>query len=76
MGRYDPTTTGQLIARLRASLGHLGSRDRDVVLTAIDALLELSQRLHDATHAARAPVPTTPAFTLTTIPDDDAAKVE
>lgn len=55
MGRYDPTTTGALFARMRKTLGHLSRRDRETMLIAIDALLELTTRLHEATHVAPKP---------------------
>lgn len=43
-------TVGQLIARMRRMLGHLGAHDRQIVLEAIEAILEVSQRLYDAIH--------------------------
>lgn len=72
MARYDPTTTGALLARMRKTLGHLGAKDRDTMLTAIDALLELSTRLHAATHVELKPAG---GLTVTTVTDDDHAGV-
>lgn len=45
-------TVGQLIARMRRMLGHLGPRDRQTVTDGVEAILELSTRLHEATHQA------------------------
>jgi hypothetical protein len=39
-------TVGQLEARLRKLLGRLGSRDKETVLLAIEAIHDLSTRLH------------------------------
>lgn len=68
----QPTTVGDLIYQLRRMLGHLGTRDRGCVLSAIAAIEELTTRLHSATHVAPKPAG---GLTVTTIPDDDAAEV-
>lgn len=47
--REKATDLKTLDKRLRAMLGHLGRRDRDVILEACEALLELANRLHTAT---------------------------
>jgi hypothetical protein len=53
---FTPSARGQyqrelrdVIGDLRRMLGHLGSRDRAVVLEAIEGMQELAQRLHTAT---------------------------
>lgn len=44
----EPTTVGRLIKRMRGMLGHLGPRDRETVLAGIEAIEELTIRLHEA----------------------------
>lgn len=67
--RGDPTTVGALLRKLRRMLGHLGTRDRETVLEAIDAIFELTERLHAATH----PAEPTGAVTITPVADDAPA---
>ena len=45
-----PTTVGALIKRMRKTLGHLSARDRETMLEACEALLEMSTRLYEAEH--------------------------
>lgn len=64
-----PATVGHVITRMRRLIGHLGKHDRETVVEAVEAILELSTRLHEATHAA-----TKPSSTLVlTRPDESAA---
>lgn len=47
-----PATVGHVVKRMRRLLGHLGKHDRETVLEWIEAILELSTRLHEATSGA------------------------
>ena len=53
MSAPQPSTVSQVIKRLRGTLGHIGKRDREAVLAGIEAILELSSRLNDATRPSR-----------------------
>jgi hypothetical protein len=44
----------ELVRDLRSMLGHVGKRDREIVLEAIEGLQDLAQRLHAATSSTRA----------------------
>lgn len=62
-------TVGDLLTRLRRTLGHLGTRDRRTVLEAISAIEELTTRLYVATRPSA-----TSAVTITPVADDGAAE--
>lgn len=72
ISRYQPISAKDLITRMRHMLGHLGRRDKETVLTAIDAITDLSVRLHEATHVAHH----SGGLTITTRPDDAHESVQ
>ncbi len=63
----EPSTVRDVITRMRRTLGHIGRRDREAVLAGIEAILELSTRLHEATHVQTKP--RTPAVTIQRVPE-------
>jgi hypothetical protein len=65
-------TVGDLLLRLRRTLGHLGTRDRRTVLEAISAIEELTTRLYAATHPAAATGGG--ALSITPVADENAAE--
>ena len=67
--RGDPTTVGRVVKRMRGILGHLSTRDREIVLEGCEAIVELSQRLFEATHVE----PREPAVSVRKVAEAEVA---